>query len=40
MKKINNITFEDFKDKVFDVVGDKIEHKSDKPILVKFHADW
>ena len=40
MKKINNITFEDFKVKVFDVVDNTIEHKSDKPILVKFHADW
>ena len=40
MKKIDNITFKDFREKVFDVVGNTIEHKSDKPILVKFHADW
>ena len=40
MKKINNITFKDFQDKVFSVDGNKIEFKSDRPVVVKFHADW
>tara|TARA_Y100000034_G_C6843173_1_gene381680 strand:+ start:873 stop:989 length:117 start_codon:yes stop_codon:yes gene_type:complete len=37
---IKDITFEEWKEKVFDVDNGKIVNKSDKPILVKFYADW
>tara|TARA_R100000008_G_scaffold80032_1_gene62158 strand:+ start:770 stop:886 length:117 start_codon:yes stop_codon:yes gene_type:complete len=37
---IKDITFETFTEKVFDINEGNIVNKSDKPVLVKFYADW
>ena len=37
---IKNITFDEFINKVFDLKEGVVVNKSDKPVFVKFYADW